>query len=115
MLPPDPQGRSPSTVGDYGSVPEETSVKAGASSRGFDAEESFVLQEGGDDVGSELLLPALELEDSQELKRFMFPEEVVRALDDENEAALAAIHDEWQRLVKDTEERNRKKLEVLAK
>ena len=73
-----------------------------------------MLQEGGDDVG-ELLLPALELEDSQELKRFMFPEEVVQALDDENEAALAAIQDEWHRLVKETEERNLKKLEVLAK
>ena len=47
---------------------------------GFNEEESFVIrEEGGDEVG-ELLgdPPPLELEDSQELKRFMFPEEVVQ-------------------------------------
>lgn len=91
-------------------MPEE---EPGLASGGFDEDEAFVVQEeGGDDLGE---LPLLELEDSQELKRFLFPEEVVRALDDENAAALAAIREEWQKLVHDTEERNRKKLEILAK
>ena len=47
---------------------------------GFNEEESFVIREEGDDEVGELLCdpPPLELEDSQELKRFMFPEEVVQ-------------------------------------
>ena len=38
-----------------------------------------------------------------------------QALDDENAMALAAIREEWQKLLRDTEARNRKKLDVLAK
>lgn len=38
-----------------------------------------------------------------------------QALDDENAVALAAIREEWQKLLQDTEARNRKKLDVLAK
>ena len=38
-----------------------------------------------------------------------------QALDDENAVALAAIREEWQKLLRDTEARNRKKLDVLAK
>lgn len=78
-------------------------------------------EEGGDDVGELLdVPPPLELygdeeEDEQELRRFMFPEEVVQALDQENAAALASIRSEWQRLVAETEARNRKKIELLAK
>ena len=89
---------------------EDPGISAGGA---FDEDEAFIVkEEGGDDLGE---LPPLELEDSQELKRFLFPEEVVRALDYENEAALAAIRDEWQKLVQETEDRNRKKLEILAK
>ena len=115
---------SPSPIGNLLPHPEDESLvvlqeeagnKMEASLSVLDNEESFVLQEGGDDIGELLMLPALELEDSQELRRFMFPEEVVQALDDENDAALAAIRDEWNRLVRDTEERNKKKLEVLAR
>ncbi|KAL6753098.1 hypothetical protein V8C86DRAFT_2438700 [Haematococcus lacustris] len=69
-----------------------------------------VEMEGG---GSEL--PELELEDSQELKRRIHPPEVVKDLDVSNAGRLDEIRGEWARLLSDVEQRNRHKLDILAR
>lgn len=51
----------------------------------------------------------------QELKRRIFPAEVVAALDAENAARLEEIRDEWGQLLADCEARNARKLELLAR
>ncbi|GAX82053.1 hypothetical protein CEUSTIGMA_g9481.t1 [Chlamydomonas eustigma] len=99
-----------------------SSPSRAANSSFYDDDDGFIIQEeGGDDVG-ELFEgpPALQLlagddEEEQELRRLIFPQEVVQALDMENATALASIRDEWQKLLQETEARNKKKLEVLEK
>jgi uncharacterized tellurite resistance protein B-like protein len=56
----------------------------------------------------------LETEDSQELKRRIFPAEVVQALDNNNKARLQEIRTQWTTLCSDVEQRNRSKLQVVA-
>lgn len=50
----------------------------------------------------------------QELKRRIFPPNVVHDLDFHNAARLAQIRQEWASLLADTEARNRQKLQSLA-
>lgn len=75
-----------------------------------EAYDSFAL-DGGDEP------PPLELatEDSQELKRKIFPPEIVAALDAANAARLEEIRGEWGRLLADVEARNARKLEALKR
>lgn len=77
-----------------------------------EAYDAFVVDE--EDYGEP---PPLELfnEDSQEIKRKIFPPEIVAALDAENEERLAQIRGEWETLLADIESRNARKLDALSR
>jgi hypothetical protein len=113
-LPTHPENGPPAAAA--AEVPEQPGLPAAAAFDNDDSDDGGIIQEEeGDELGDLGEPPGLDLEDSQELKRAMFPEEVVAALDDANAAALDTIRDEWEKLLQDTEARNRKKLEVLEK
>lgn len=82
----------------------------------WDDEDAGIMQdEAGDEVGvlGDGLGSAMDPDEDEEVRRQMFPAEVVQALDDENDAALAEIRQEWQKLVKDSDALNRHKLAVI--
>ncbi|KAG1678269.1 hypothetical protein FOA52_013890 [Chlamydomonas sp. UWO 241] len=94
------------------------SVVGEEDSYGDDAEFGIIQEEEGDELGELWDEPpplGLDPEDSQELKRWMFPEEFVAAVDDENAAALDAIRAEWAKLLGDAEERNCRRHEIIER
>jgi len=78
------------------------------------ADDGFVVEEEGEGLDYVGELPPLVLEDSQELKRRIFPADVVKDLDDSNAERLSALRGEWESLLADTAARNARKLAALA-
>ena len=73
-------------------------------------EDAFIQEDDGGDEGE----PSVAIvEQDQEVLRQLAPAEVVKALDDSNAQALSSIKQEWSQLVKESEESNARKIQMM--